>query len=61
MFLNILRLSASNVLDYVLNVIVVLGVQLIFSVRTNQPEEEEEGGGAARGGVGDLFLYPELQ
>ena len=60
MFLNILRLSASNVLDYVLNVIVVLGVQLLFSVRTNQPEEEEEGGGAARGGVGDLFLYPEL-
>ena len=42
MFLNILRLSASNVLKTISNVIVsigiVLGVHLLFSIRTNQPE-----------------------
>ena len=36
MFLNILKISDSNVLKMFLNII----VQLLFSIRTNQPEAQ---------------------
>ena len=40
MFLTILRISASNVLKMFLNIILVLGVQLLFSICTNQPDAQ---------------------
>ena len=41
MLLNILRISASNGLKMVSNIItLVLGVQLLFFIRTNQPEAQ---------------------
>ena len=40
MFLTILRISASNVLKMSLNIILVLGVQLLFSICTNQPDAQ---------------------
>ena len=40
MFLNILRISASNGLRMFSNIIVSIGVQLLFFVRTNQPEAQ---------------------
>ena len=38
MFLSILRISASNVLKMVLNI--VLRLQLLFSILSNQPEAQ---------------------
>ena len=39
MFLNILRISASNVLEMFLNIFV--GVQVLFSIRKNRSEAQE--------------------
>ena len=39
MFLNILRISASNALEMFLNIFV--GVQVLFSIRTNRSEVQE--------------------
>ena len=41
MLLTILRISASNVLKMFLIIIVGIGVQVLFFVRTNQPEAWE--------------------
>ena len=38
MFLNILRISASNVLKMFLNTIVSIGSAVVIFIRTNQPE-----------------------
>ena len=40
MLLNILRIPASNVLKVFLIIILLLGVQLLVSILTNQPETQ---------------------
>ena len=40
MFLNILRISASNVLKMFINIIVSIGCAVVISIRTNQPEAQ---------------------
>ena len=40
MLLNILSISASNVLKMFLNILVTIGCAVVISIRTNQPEAQ---------------------